>query len=91
VNGTSSAPGGGAAAGPRPPSPLRRSLRASVLDGTCNAAMLGFGELYFPAFALLLGVQAISLLLQSMLLLAGVTSTRGRVDGEPAKTDEVTA
>jgi len=43
------------------------------------------------AFALLLGVQAISLLLQSMLLLAGVTSTRGRVDGEPAKTDEVTA
>lgn len=37
---------------------LRRSLRASVLDGACHAAMLGFGELYFPAFALSLGASA---------------------------------
>ena len=34
---------------------LRRSLRASTLDASCNAAMIGFGETYFPAFALLLG------------------------------------
>jgi TRAP-type mannitol/chloroaromatic compound transport system permease small subunit len=33
-------------------------------------------------FAGLLGVQAVSLTLQSVLLLAGVTSSRGRVDGE---------
>lgn len=33
-------------------------------------------------FAALLGVQAVSLTLQSALLLAGVTSSRGRVDGE---------
>jgi TRAP-type mannitol/chloroaromatic compound transport system permease small subunit len=35
-------------------------------------------------FAGLLGVQAVSLTLQSALLLAGVTPSRGRVDGEPA-------
>ena len=33
-------------------------------------------------FAGLLGVQAVSLTLQSVLLLAGVTQSRGRVDGE---------
>lgn len=33
-------------------------------------------------FAGLLGVQAVSLALQSVLLLAGVTPSRGRVDGE---------
>jgi TRAP-type mannitol/chloroaromatic compound transport system permease small subunit len=35
-------------------------------------------------FAGLLGVQAVSLTLQSVLLLAGATTSRGRVDGEPA-------
>jgi MFS family permease len=35
-------------------SQLRVSLRASTLDGTCHAAMVGFGETFFPAFALLL-------------------------------------
>ncbi|MBI4514374.1 MAG: MFS transporter [Deltaproteobacteria bacterium] len=34
---------------------LRRSLRASTIDAACHAAMIGFGESYFPAFALLLG------------------------------------
>ena len=33
-------------------------------------------------FAALLGVQAVALTLQSALLLAGVTASRGRVDGE---------
>ena len=33
----------------------RASLRASTLDGTLHAAMVGFGETYFAAFALLLG------------------------------------
>ncbi|MDH4324618.1 MAG: TRAP transporter small permease subunit [Betaproteobacteria bacterium] len=36
------------------------------------------------AFTGLLGVQAVSLLLQSALLVAGVVPNRGRVDGEPA-------
>jgi MFS family permease len=36
-------------------SALRRSLRACTLDGAGAAAMIGFGETYFPAFALLLG------------------------------------
>ena len=36
---------------------LRRSLRASVVDGAACAAMTGFGELYFPAFGLLLGAS----------------------------------
>ncbi len=35
--------------------PLRLSLRAGVLDGTFQAAMVGLGETYFSAFALLLG------------------------------------
>ncbi|HUI25688.1 MAG TPA: MFS transporter [Candidatus Kryptonia bacterium] len=39
----------------RPPSPLRRSLRASTFDAMSYAAMIGCGEFYFPAFALLLG------------------------------------
>lgn len=39
-------------------------------------------------FAAVLAVQAVSLLLQSVLALAGVTSSRGRVDGEPAGTGE---
>ncbi|HTO58779.1 MAG TPA: MFS transporter [Pseudomonadales bacterium] len=38
-----------------PPSRLRRSLRASTFDAMSCAAMIGCGEFYFPAFALLLG------------------------------------
>jgi TRAP-type mannitol/chloroaromatic compound transport system permease small subunit len=41
-------------------------------------------------FATLLGVQAVSLLLQSALLLAGVTSSRGRVDGDAGEFKERT-
>ena len=36
---------------------LRRSLRASTIDGAACAAMTGFGETYFPAFGLLLGAS----------------------------------
>ena len=36
-------------------SALRRSLRACTVDGAGSAAMIGFGETFFPAFALLLG------------------------------------
>ncbi|HSP98531.1 MAG TPA: hypothetical protein VL049_15010 [Candidatus Dormibacteraeota bacterium] len=36
---------------------MRRSLRASVVDGAACAAMTGFGETYFPAFGLLLGAS----------------------------------
>ena len=43
------------------------------------------------AFAALLAVQAVSLLIQSMLVLLGVTSSRGRVDGEPGEGGEITA
>ncbi|MCA9531853.1 MAG: MFS transporter [Myxococcales bacterium] len=43
---------------PRRASSLRTSLRASTYDGICNAVMVGFGESYFPAFALFLGASA---------------------------------
>jgi len=36
---------------------LRTSLRACTFDGTAHAAMVGFGETYFPAFALALGAS----------------------------------
>jgi MFS family permease len=36
---------------------LRRSLRACTIDAAGSAAMIGFGETYFPAFALLLGAS----------------------------------
>lgn len=42
-------------------------------------------------FAGVLAVQAVSLLLQSALMLAGVTPTRGRVDGDAGKFEERTA
>ena len=42
-------------------------------------------------FAAVLAVQGVSLLLQSALMLAGVTSSRGRVDGHSEKPEEVTA
>lgn len=37
--------------------PLRRSLRACTLDGIAYSAMVGLGESYFAAFALLLGAD----------------------------------
>ena len=40
---------------------LRRSLRASTLDAAGSAAMSGFGEIYFPAFALLLGATPLQI------------------------------
>jgi len=43
------------------------------------------------AFAALLGVQAVSLLIQSVLLMAGVTSSRGRVDGDSGEPEEIAA
>lgn len=36
---------------------VRRSLRASIVDGAACAAMTGFGETYFSAFGLLLGAS----------------------------------
>ncbi len=54
------------------PSPLRRSLHASTLDGTAHAAMVGLGESYFPAFALFLGATAFEAgLLTTIPLLVG--------------------
>ena len=43
------------------------------------------------AFAVLLGVQGISLLIQSALVVAGVTSSRGRVDGDSGEPEEIAA
>ena len=43
------------------------------------------------AFAVLLAAQAVSLLLQSALFLAGATPTRGRVDGAAGELEERTA
>jgi len=55
-----------------PPTPLRRSLAASAADGTAHAAMVGFGESYFPAFALFLGATTFQAgLLTTLPLLAG--------------------
>lgn len=56
-------------------SSLRQSLRASVFDGAGNAAMLGFGELYFPAFALLLGATSFEVgLLTTVPMLTGAVA-----------------
>lgn len=53
-------------------SPVRHSLRASTLDGTAHAVMLGLGETYFPAFALFLGASAFAAgLLTTLPLLVG--------------------
>jgi MFS family permease len=40
----------------RPPTELRRNLRACVLDGSGVMVMVGAGETYFPALALALGM-----------------------------------
>jgi MFS family permease len=51
---------------------LRRSLRASVVDGAACAAMVGAGELYFPAFGLFLGASPFQVgLLTTIPILAG--------------------
>ncbi len=51
---------------------LRRSLRASTIDGVLHAAMMGMGETYFPAFALLLGASPFQVgLLTTVPILAG--------------------
>ena len=42
-------------------------------------------------FAALLAVQAVSLIIQSTLVLLGVTTSRGRVDGEPEGGEEIAA
>jgi len=42
-------------------------------------------------FAAVLAVQAVSLIIQSALVLLGVTTSRGRVDGEPGAHEEITA
>jgi MFS family permease len=53
-------------------SQLRRSLRACTFDGTAHAAMVGFGETYFPAFALMLGASPVQVgLLVTVPILAG--------------------
>jgi MFS family permease len=53
-------------------SPLRDSLRACTYDGTAHAAMIGFGETYFPAFALALGASPLQVgLLASLPILVG--------------------
>jgi MFS family permease len=51
---------------------LRRSLRASTLDASCYAAMVGFGETYFPAFALFLGASPLQVgIVTTVPILAG--------------------
>jgi MFS family permease len=54
------------------PVALRTTLRASSLDGSFHAIMVGTGELYFPAFALLLGANVVDVgLLTTLPLLVG--------------------
>ena len=53
-------------------SALRRDLRASTLDGCLHAVMLGLGEIYFPALALLLGASIFEVgLLTTLPMLVG--------------------
>lgn len=53
---------------------LRRSLRACTFDGASAAAMIGFGETYFPAFALLLGATPFQVgLIATVPILVGAT------------------
>jgi MFS family permease len=53
---------------------LRRSLRASALDGTLAAVMVGFGEMYFAPLALLLGASPFQVgLLATVPMLVGST------------------
>lgn len=40
--------------------PLRRDLRASCVDGCMFNVMVGMGELYFPAFALAMGLDKVT-------------------------------
>lgn len=62
------------AACPAPARPriLRRDLRASLADGAGWGGMVGFGETYFPAFALAVGLgELMAGLVASLPLLAG--------------------
>ena len=53
---------------------LRRSLRASALDGTLSAMMVGFGEIYFAPLALFLGASPFQVgLLATVPMLLGST------------------
>lgn len=42
------------------PAELRRSMRASVIDGSLYSVMVGIGETYLPAFVLALGMGEIT-------------------------------
>ena len=56
----------------RPQMLLRRDLRASLADGAGYGGMVGFGETYFPAFALAVGLgELMAGLVASLPLLAG--------------------
>ncbi|MGE0610314.1 MAG: MFS transporter [Pirellulales bacterium] len=61
------------ASGPRPaPPPLRKDLRAMLLDGGSYSVMVGMGETYLPAFVLALGMdKLVSGLIITVPLLAG--------------------
>ena len=51
---------------------LRSDLRASVLDGAAFGGMVGFGETYFPAFALAVGLGEMAAgMVSSVPLVAG--------------------
>lgn len=51
---------------------IRKSLRFSILDGLCSASMIGFGESFFPVFAVFLMASNIEMaLLTSVPLLLG--------------------
>ncbi|MBM4109197.1 MAG: MFS transporter [Phycisphaerae bacterium] len=45
---------------PRQPSPLRRNLRYSVVDGTAYTVMAGLAESFFPLFVLELGLGEVA-------------------------------
>lgn len=52
--------------------PLRRSLRASVIDGSVYSLMVGLGETYIPAFVIAVGLgEIISGLVAALPMLAG--------------------
>jgi MFS family permease len=60
----------------RPQMLLRRDLRASLADGAGYGGMVGFGETYFPAFALAVGLgELMAGLVASLPLLAGIMQT----------------
>lgn len=57
---------------PKRPSQLRRDLWITTADGTAYSVMVGCGEIYFPAFALALGLGPVAAgLLASLPVLVG--------------------